>query len=234
MEIFEAWARGDDRSIIFDFNGTLSNDEPILVVLFRELFLEFLDWPLSDHEYFHELAGRSDREIIETAVAARDPGNGELVETMLRERRLRYMDLVERRSPIEDDTVDLVDKLIGAKVPVAIVTGAQRIDVEFVLRHRGLSEVFPVIVAEEDVTRGKPDPEGFLLGAALLGVDPSGTLVFEDSLFGVRGARAAGMRSVGVVGTSTAEELASEADAVVDALGPWLFESLEGPSSGTP
>ena len=231
MNIFEAWASGDDRSVIFDFNGTLSNDEPLLVVLFQELFMEYLDWPLSDEEYFSDLAGRSDREIIESAVEARAPGDHQLVETLMRERRLRYLDLVERRSPIEDDTVAMVDALRSADVPLAIVTGAQRIDVEFVLRHRGLGEVFSAIVTEEDVSHGKPDPEGFLLGAALLGTEPADALVFEDSLYGIRSAKAAGMRCVGVVGTSSAEELSREADAVVEALGPWLIPSLDEGSS---
>ena len=55
-----------------------------------------------------------------------------------------------------------------------------------------------VVVAEEDVRRGKPDPEGFRAGAALLGREPTDVLVFEDSVPGIRGALAAGMRCIAV------------------------------------
>jgi len=55
-----------------------------------------------------------------------------------------------------------------------------------------------VPVAEEDALRGKPDPEGFLAGAAHLDRDPASVLVFEDSVPGVRGASAAGMRCIAV------------------------------------
>jgi beta-phosphoglucomutase-like phosphatase (HAD superfamily) len=111
---------------------------------------------------------------------------------------------------------------------MGIVTGAQRADVEFVLDHRGIAASFAAVVTEEDVVHGKPDPEGFELGAALLGVPPSSVLAFEDSLYGVRAARAAGMTVVGVVGTAPATQLADEADVVIDGLGPAvLLDVLE-------
>jgi sugar-phosphatase len=51
-------------------------------------------------------------------------------------------------------------------------------------------------IGGDDVRRGKPDPEGFLLGARALGAEPAATLVFEDSQAGLQAARAAGMRSM--------------------------------------
>ena len=53
------------RAVIFDFNGTLSHDEPILLAIFQELFAEY-GRPLSAEEYFDELAGLSDPEIVRT------------------------------------------------------------------------------------------------------------------------------------------------------------------------
>lgn len=73
-----------------------------------------------------------------------------------------------------------------------------------------------VLVTAADVARGKPDPEGYLLGAARLGVAAARCVVFEDAPAGLAAARAAGARAVALATTHAAEEL--EADAVVATL----------------
>ena len=227
-----SWASKPGRAVIFDFNGTLSNDEPVLQAVFADMFATHLGWTLTEADYWERLAGRSDREIIEIVVADQAAGEDELIETMLAERRVRYLERVEQRSPIEDETVELVELFGRHGVPLAIVTGAQRPDVDFVLERRGLVGRFAAIVTEEDVSEGKPHPEGFERGADLLGAQPSDVLVFEDSLFGLRGARAAGMWCVGVVGTKTRDELDAEAHLVVDRLTPSLVAGILEAGSG--
>lgn len=74
-----------------------------------------------------------------------------------------------------------------------------------------------VMVFADDVTRGKPDPEGYLTAARRLGADPADTLVVEDAPPGIEAARAAGAASVGVTSTHTRAELAA-ADVVIDTL----------------
>jgi len=212
--------------VVFDFNGTLSNDEPLLLRLYTEMFLERLAWRLTAAEYFHRFAGRSDREIVGTVVVEHASGDASLVASLLAERVVRYREMVAERSPIEPATAALVRLLHDRGVPLAIVTGALRADVDLVLGHSGLAGLFGVVVTEEDVRRGKPDPEGFALAASGLAVAPSLVLVFEDSVFGIEGAKAAGMACVGVVGTRTRAELEPFADAVVDALGPGLFDGV--------
>ena len=86
-----------------------------------------------------------------------------------------------------------------------------------VLESLGLREAFAALVAEEDVTRGKPDPEGFLLAAERLGVAPARCLVVEDAPEGVRAAKAAGMRCLAVATTRPPPMLA-EADLVLPSL----------------
>jgi mannitol-1-/sugar-/sorbitol-6-phosphatase len=73
------------------------------------------------------------------------------------------------------------------------------------------------LVTGEEVSRGKPDPEGFLAAAEKLGVEPTGTVVIEDAPAGVRAAKAAGMMAV-AVGTTHAREQLAEADAFVATL----------------
>ena len=226
-------------AVIFDFNGTLSDDERLLCDVYAELFRERLGWSMSPADYYRRLAGRSDAEIIGQVVdelgrarAATDPAGAaalsgdpgrDLVRDLLAERGRLYAAHVERESPIRPSTIELVEGLAAAGVPMAIVTGAARDEVAFVLSHSPLAGVFAIRVTEEDVTRGKPDPEGYLMGAQELGVDPARCLVFEDSLPGVAAAHAAGMRCVAVEGTHSRAELEAVADAVVGRLGPELL-----------
>ncbi|MFF4296008.1 HAD-IA family hydrolase [Streptomyces vinaceus] len=93
----------------------------------------------------------------------------------------------------------------------AVVTSATRPLAEARLREAGIG--FAELVAVDDVTRGKPDPEPFLLAAARLGVDPARCVVFEDAPAGLAAGRAAGMRTVALTTTHTAAEL--DADLVV-------------------
>lgn len=82
------------------------------------------------------------------------------------------------------------------------------------------SEGFPrpdVLIGGEDVTRGKPSPEGYLLAASHLGVDPTRCVVFEDTVRGVSAGRAAGAKVIAIASTRPAAQL-SAADAVVPSL----------------
>ena len=204
--------------MVFDFNGTLSNDEPILFDIFQQMFAEQLGWEMTAAEYRDQLLGRSDREIIEIAVG-RHGGAEARVEELLRLRREEYQRRVAERNPITGTAVDLVDLLAAQGIPMAIVTGAQRADVVAVLAGSPAGDRIPILVAEEDVRRGKPDPEGFLSAARQLRRRPDDILVFEDSVPGVRGALAAGMHCVAVAPEPT-PELRSIAPVIVDALSP--------------
>lgn len=219
------WAESENPAVIFDFNGTLSDDEPILYRIFSELFAIHLGWTLTPENYQGELLGHSDREIIEKAVARR--GSGADVEHLLQLRKQRYRDLVVDDNPIRPETVELVRLLACNDVPMAIVTGAQRDDVMAVLVNSPVGEFIDIVVAEEDVRRGKPDPEGFLAGAALMNRRPASTLVFEDSVPGVRGALAAGMQCI-AVGAQPGAELLAATPAVVGRLTPALVSDVFG------
>jgi beta-phosphoglucomutase len=217
------------RAVFFDFNGTLSDDEPVLERVFTEIFHAYLGWRMSPQDYYGRLAGHSDREIVEMVVSERLGAlsfHGPLVERLLALRRERYRQIVEQQSPIRPATEDLVHRLAEQGHALAVVTGAQRADVDFVLAHSSVRDRFGVVVAEEDVSRGKPDPEGFLLAAERLGVAPGEVLVLEDSVAGVRAARAAGMRCVAVTGTHDEATLAAEGVPTVESLGPSLLDRL--------
>jgi sugar-phosphatase len=104
----------------------------------------------------------------------------------------------------------------------AIVTSASRELMEVRLAAAGFTAP-AVLVTADDITRGKPNPEPYLVAADKLGVDPTRCLVVEDAPAGLRAGRAAGAATVAVVTTSTAEELAPLADLVVPDLSELSF-----------
>jgi mannitol-1-/sugar-/sorbitol-6-phosphatase len=99
---------------------------------------------------------------------------------------------------------------------VAVVTSATRALAAARLRAVGLTPP-AVVVHAEDVSRGKPDPEGYLTAAARLGVDPAEALVVEDAPPGIEAGRAAGAAVVGVTSTHDASAL-TDADVVISTL----------------
>ena len=114
-----------------------------------------------------------------------------------------YETLAAAGMPAVPGVIAFVDTLRAHGVPLAVATSARRVDTTELLGPLGLLDRFEAIVTAEDVTRGKPDPEVYLLAAARLGATPDECLVFEDAIVGVQAARGAGMR---VVGLATAYE----------------------------
>ena len=110
-EVIEAWLRSDQPAVVFDFNGTLSDDEHILFEIFRELFRVHLGWAMTAEDYRSELLGRSDREIIERAVARHGHGTEDEVAELLRRRQGVYKQKVAERNPIGPSAVQLVKLL---------------------------------------------------------------------------------------------------------------------------
>ena len=84
-----------------------------------------------------------------------------------------------------------------------------------------------VLVSADDVSKGKPDPEPYLTGARLLGVNPKDCLVIEDAPAGIRAAHAGGMKAIGITSTYPASGL-QEADAVIQKLSQIKVESVGG------
>lgn len=198
-------------AVVFDFNGTLSNDEPILCEIFTELFAAH-GKPLSAQEYFDHLAGLSDPEIVRTWLGEDHPD----VDAVIEERIVRYRAASADGYSIEEPTREAV-RFAAGRVPVAIVSGAARAEIEPVIEAAGLASLFTAIVTSDDIAHGKPDPEGYQRALELLGgkLDPSDVLVFEDTEAGIASARGAGMHVVAVGGTLVPERLA-EAEEIVD------------------
>jgi beta-phosphoglucomutase-like phosphatase (HAD superfamily) len=207
--------------VIFDFNGTLSQDEPILCEIFSDLFAE-QGRPLSAQEYFDELAGLSDLEIVRTWLGRDHPAVDEVVE----QRIARYQARVGDGSSVPETVREAV-RYAAERVPVGIVSGAARAEIAPVIEAAGLERSITALVAADDVPEGKPHPAGYLRALELLdgGIEARDVVVFEDTEAGVAAAKAAGMRCVAVLGTLAPERLAA-ADEIVPAIDGPLLERL--------
>ncbi|HEY8316419.1 MAG TPA: HAD family phosphatase [Gaiellaceae bacterium] len=196
------------RAIIFDFNGTLSDDEPIMCEIFMRLFTEH-GKPLSAQEYFDELAGLSDPEIVRTWLGKDHPD----VDAVIAERVNRYRAAVGDGSSIHEHVREAV-RYAAERVPLAICSGAARAEIEPVVEAAGLADCFRAVVSSDDVVHGKPDPEGYERTLVLLG-KPADALVFEDTEAGIASAKSAGLRVIAKLGTLDPERL-RQADELVD------------------
>jgi sugar-phosphatase len=111
----------------------------------------------------------------------------------------------------------------------AIVTSGARAVATLRIRHTGLP-MPQVLVCADEISRGKPDPEGYLTAAARLGRAPADCVVVEDTPAGLEAARAGGMRSIGIVGTYPASAL-DIADLVIPSLAMLPAELLDAVTS---
>jgi beta-phosphoglucomutase-like phosphatase (HAD superfamily) len=195
-------------AVVFDFNGTLSDDEPIMYAVYAELFAEH-GRPITEQQYYDELAGHTEEEILRRWLGRDDP-------ELVADRIARYLARAGGGATIYESVGEAV-RYTAERVPVAIVSGAALEEIAPLVEAAGLSAQIPVIVAADHVADGKPHPEGYLRAAELLGVPPEEILAFEDTEVGVASAKAAGMRCVGITRTLGASRL-GEADELIPEL----------------
>jgi len=197
-------------AVIFDFNGTLSDDEPVLCEIFMHLFAEH-GRPMSAQEYFDRLAGLSDPEIVTTWLGEDYPD----VQAVVDERTVRYRAAASDGSTIHEHVREAV-RFAAEHVPLAVCSGAARAEIEPVVEAAGIAPCFRAIVSSDDVVHGKPDPEGYEKTLALLGADAAEAVVFEDTEAGIASARAAGVGRVLAMRTTLEPHRLAAADELLD------------------
>ncbi|MDX6467631.1 MAG: beta-phosphoglucomutase [Gaiellaceae bacterium] len=210
------------RAIVFDFNGTLSDDEPLLCDIFVEMFAD-RGRPLSAREYYDHLAGLSDPEIVLTWLGRDYPD----VDGAVQERVQRYREAVSDGSTVHDYVREAV-RYAAERVPLAICSGAARAEIEPVVEAAGLAPLLRGIVSSDDVADGKPHPEGYLKALELLdGAAAHEVLAIDDTEAGVASAKAAGLVTFAKTGTLDPHRLA-EADELVDRIDLELMQRVLG------
>jgi HAD superfamily hydrolase (TIGR01509 family) len=212
--------------VVFDLDGTLVLTEGRMATVWRTFFeangIGF------DDDLAHHVTGRRGQDsLVELLHLFPDRPIAELI---------RQVNDIELAVPLSDvrpvaGAVDLVRRLAAAGMPLALVTSAGRDYAAGILRELGLYDAFATLVTGEDVSRGKPDPEGYLAACEILWLDPAQVVGFEDSRAGVAAVKSAGMTCIAVV-TTQPPSLLKEADIVIadlEDLGSvgWLHELAE-------
>jgi beta-phosphoglucomutase len=209
------------QALIFDFDGVIANTEPLHYAGLHQTLKE-IGIELTEAEYYADYLGYDDRGCILAALAANHrPADAAVVGRLMKRKAEAYLESVRHHRVIFPGVPEFVHKAAHA-YPMAIASGALRHEIEYILDTAGLRPAFRHIISAEDVTRGKPDPQPFLLALKALqqrdaSLIPASCLVIEDSLPGVRGARAAGMKVLAVTNTHTVQDL-HEAHAITNSL----------------
>lgn len=123
--------------------------------------------------------------------------------------------------------IDFLEQLKAKHLKLAVATSANRDNVDFVLSSIQVQHFFPCIVDESYVSKGKPDPEIFLVCAHRLGVQPKECIVFEDSVYGVEAASVAGMKVIGL-DTTVESQLLKKAEFVISNYNQVSVEKIIG------
>ena len=207
-------------AVIFDFNGTLSDDEPVLCEIFMHLFAEH-GKPMSAQEYFDHLAGLSDPEIVTAWLGEHHPD----VPTVVAERGRRYRAAAADGSTMHEHVREAV-RFAAEHAPLAICSGAARDEIEPVIEAAEIAGCFRTVVSSDDVVHGKPDPEGYLKTLEILHADPAHAIVFEDTEAGVASARAAGVGRVLAMRTTLEPHRLAAADELIDRLDVAVMRGL--------
>ena len=211
------------RAVIFDMDGVLIDSGAHHRAAWRALLDELGVAPLAPDSWRLTI-GRPSVEAVSLLLGR--AMSGAEAQRLASRKQEHYRRLVTGGPTTVRGVVEFVAELAARSVPRAVATSASRRDVEDLLTRAGLRHRFEAVVAAEDVSRGKPDPEVYLLAASRLGVEPGHCLVFEDAVVGVRAARSAGMRAIGVSTAHTETELrAAGAERAVED-----FEGLTWPA----
>jgi HAD superfamily hydrolase (TIGR01509 family) len=130
-----------------------------------------------------------------------------------------YRDVARGRIQLLDGMRALLDSLTERGVKLAIGSSGPLANLELTVSDCGLVGRFAAIASLEDITRGKPDPQVFLVAAAKAGALPARSVVFEDAMVGIQAAKSAGMYAIGLTTTNPAAALTeSGADLVVESV----------------
>ncbi len=222
------------RTFIFDMDGTLADTMPTHQLAWDAL-LPDLGIALDRDDFFSWSAGLTNREIFPRLLGC-DVTVDEINRLSERKESLFRKLYQSRMSPITGAEAFL-QRTIAAGFARAVGTAAPPQNVDMVLDGLNLRRHFQAIVCNTDVTRGKPDPEIFLLAAKRVDARPEDCVVFEDAPAGIEAARRAGMSCVVIASTLTRAQIAALGDTrhiahvVDDFTDPVLAALFVNPSS---
>ena len=183
--------------IIFDLDGVIVDTAKYHFHAWKSLANDLgFDFDEAQNE---QLKGVSRRDSLELIL---NWGGKELSEedklVWMEKKNRRYLEFVDKmgQEEILDGILPLLAELQFQKIPVAL--GSASKNSVRILNQLNLNDFFDVIIDGNKVTKGKPDPETFLLGAEAMSLKPENIIVFEDSEKGIQAAKTGGFKAIGI------------------------------------
>jgi HAD superfamily hydrolase (TIGR01509 family) len=196
------------RGVIFDLDGVLCDSEPMLAEAAQTMFRERyqLDVP---RDAFKPYIGAGEDHYLQAV--GQQYGATVTLPDDKQATYDHYLKAIRGRLRPMPGVIDMIQGCLARGIHIAVATNAERRKVEANLREIGLPpDKFHAVVAAEDITRKKPDPEIFTLAAHQMGLSPSDCLVIEDSPPGIAATKAAGAHCLGVTTSFDADALCQQ------------------------
>jgi len=211
-------------AVIFDWDGVILDSSQAHERSW-ELIAEEKSLPLPKDHFERSFGRKSDAIISEILKWSHDPFE---IRSLTDRKEVLYREIVMREGIQALPGVEpWLRALQDHQVPCAVGSSTPHENIRCLSALLGVEGFFTTIVAAEDVTRGKPDPDVFLQAAARLGVNAEHCVVFEDAPAGIEAALAAGMLAVGVAGTHGVDGL-SRAHTVVQRMDELTPQQVKG------
>lgn len=204
------------QAVIFDVDGVLVDS--------YHAHLESWQATAREHEVpftredFARTFGRTSRDIIRLLWPNGETLSDEAIRIIDDRKEALYREIVVQAFPAMDGAGELIRGLHQAGFRIAAGSSGPPENVQLAVERLGMAHAFGALVTGMDVTRGKPDPQVFLLAAERLGTPPARCVVVEDAPAGVEAAHRAGMKCVGVISTGRTHADVAHAERVVRSL----------------
>jgi len=201
------------KAVIFDFDGVISDSEPCHFAAANKVLDDF-GIQLTRQQYYADYLGFTDYELFETVKKKyKTDFKGTSIEQLVERKAEVFQELIKQTDHLINGITELITELKKNNIKVAINSGAIAADIKIMLAGSAIENSFDVIVSADDITKGKPDPESYLLTLEKLNtvsdspISAKQCVVIEDSRWGIISAKKAGMHVVAVTNSYTAEEL---------------------------
>jgi len=219
------------EAVVFDFDGVIADSEPLHFQSFRDV-LAAENIALTESEYYERYLGLSDRAAFRAVSDQRGTAWSDRQTVELMGRKAARFEELERDAQLIFPAADRLVRQAASVVPIAVASGARRVEILRILDRADLTRCFAAVIAVEDVAAGKPAPDPYLRaltllrGAGIPALAARHCIAIEDSRWGLQSARAAGLRTVAVTNTYGKSALADVADVVIESLEDMNLDAL--------
>ncbi|MBU0505984.1 MAG: HAD family phosphatase [bacterium] len=200
------------KAFFFDFDGVICDTEKLHMSAIQKVLSEesiFFD----ENYFFSNLYGQDDKSVFKQLFHChKQKLTAQRLENILTRKNSLYQKLIETPHLFYPGVQNLINRLTTNNIPLAIVSCARSIEIRNCLKKEDLLTNFKFIVGSDNVTTCKPHPEGYqkaytLMTKHVLGLPLEDCWVLEDSPTGVKAAKAAGLNTIAITNTTTAENL---------------------------